>query len=338
VSGGQRARIAIARALYQDKDLIIMDDPLSALDVNVGESILKQTILQQLHGKTRLIAIHNITYLKHFDKILFIDKGTIRYFGTYNELVKLREFEELVKILQDTSLFQSKDNLEAEIKHHDILEPDEEEVERIDGDSQLMETKMTDNTKITENNQDQSLKTKADASKTTTATNMENELKEKGEVNLKLFFKYLTLGRAMFLLFPFLGATLYIVFSAYRYFFYNEQGALPPETFDRNYFMKVTIILEIGFVTFGTLRGFFCLMFGLDVSRKLNSLIIFRMMHASVIKDKFLLQCDFQHPVEHDPAVNAIIALPHCVLVRVFRHYFQNAASVHKVLQRSHST
>lgn len=284
VSGGQRARIAIARALYQDKNLIIMDDPLSALDVNVGDTIFRQTILQQLHGKTRLIAIHNISYLKYFDKILFLDKGTIRYFGGYNDLVKLQEFAELVRILQETSLFQSKDQLEAEAKHHDILEPDKQEVESVDDDPQLHETKITDETRITESQEDKLLKTKTEISKTTTQMNIDEELKEKGEVNLKLFFKYLRLGRAIFLLFPMLGASMYIVFSAYRYFFYNEQGDLPPEQFNRSYFMKVTIILEIGFVTFGTLRGFFCLMFGLDVSRKLNSLIIFRMMHASVIK------------------------------------------------------
>ena len=48
LSGGQKVRLNIARALYSQADIIIMDDPLSALDLHVGEQIMKHTILKEV--------------------------------------------------------------------------------------------------------------------------------------------------------------------------------------------------------------------------------------------------------------------------------------------------
>ena len=48
LSGGQKLRISLARAIYSDRDIIIFDDPLSSLDAHVGKSIFKETICQFL--------------------------------------------------------------------------------------------------------------------------------------------------------------------------------------------------------------------------------------------------------------------------------------------------
>lgn len=91
LSGGQRTRVTLARALYQDPEIYLFDDPLSALDGNVGEYLMQETIKKQLAGKTRLIITHAMHFLKYADKVYYVDKGRIIFKGTY-EMIKKEDF------------------------------------------------------------------------------------------------------------------------------------------------------------------------------------------------------------------------------------------------------
>lgn len=79
LSGGQRARISLARAIYNDADIYLLDDPLSAVDAHVGRRIWNEVILNYLHnrGKTVLIASHQVHYFEDCNRILTIDNGKI---------------------------------------------------------------------------------------------------------------------------------------------------------------------------------------------------------------------------------------------------------------------
>lgn len=283
LSGGQRIRVGLARALYQDANLILMDDPLSALDINVGEHIFRETILGHLQAKTRVVTLHNIAYLKYFDKVIFMDNGYIRYFGSYESFTQMQECQELSKIMKETSLLQSQtsdqNNLSDDQSAPKITKNEIREVKNMKPKKQIQSGILPSQAKMTieQNISDMNNETQSIARK-----NIETEMKEKSSIDLRLFFSYLKLGRFSVLLFPVLGAIVFMVLTVYRLYFYNQQGSLPPEQFDKVYFLKVLIILEIVFALASTVRGFFCLMFGLDVSRKLNSLIIFRIIHASI--------------------------------------------------------
>ena len=87
LSGGQKARLSIARAIYADKDIYLFDDPLSALDVHVGEKIMKNCIIDHLKGKTRLLVTHSLNFLDVSDKIIIMKNGEISWQGNY-ELFK----------------------------------------------------------------------------------------------------------------------------------------------------------------------------------------------------------------------------------------------------------
>ena len=65
LSGGQKARISLARAMYTNKDIFILDDPISALDANVGQNIMKNCIVDFLKNKTRILVTHALQYLKY---------------------------------------------------------------------------------------------------------------------------------------------------------------------------------------------------------------------------------------------------------------------------------
>lgn len=79
LSGGQRARIALARAIYNDSDIYFLDDPLSAVDAHVGLRIWNEAIIGYLiaQGKTVLIASHQTQYFKDCHRILTITHGKI---------------------------------------------------------------------------------------------------------------------------------------------------------------------------------------------------------------------------------------------------------------------
>jgi ATP-binding cassette, subfamily C (CFTR/MRP), member 1 len=87
VSGGQKARINIARAAYNDADIVLLDDPLSAVDAHVGRVLLEQCICGLMGKKTRILVTHQLHVLPRADRIFMMHQGKIVEQGTYNELI-----------------------------------------------------------------------------------------------------------------------------------------------------------------------------------------------------------------------------------------------------------
>ena len=86
LSGGQQARLGLARAVYQEKDIYLLDDPISALDAHVRMNIMKNVVNGMLKDKTRILVTHAIDFLHMADRIIMMDKGRITAQGTYEEL------------------------------------------------------------------------------------------------------------------------------------------------------------------------------------------------------------------------------------------------------------
>ncbi|XP_054158120.1 ATP-binding cassette sub-family C member 2-like [Oppia nitens] len=88
LSGGQKHRVSLARAVYQDTDVYLLDDPLAAVDAHVAQHLFEHVIGPKglLRQKTRLLATHNIYFLKEMDCIILMSGGRIQDLGTYEEL------------------------------------------------------------------------------------------------------------------------------------------------------------------------------------------------------------------------------------------------------------
>ena len=86
LSGGQKARVSLARAVYADKEIILMDDPISALDANVKKKIFQNVFMGQLKDKTRVLVTHAVDFLHLVDNIILFKEGQIILQGKYDDI------------------------------------------------------------------------------------------------------------------------------------------------------------------------------------------------------------------------------------------------------------
>ena len=97
LSGGQKQRVVIARALYQNPDILAFDEATSALDVNIEKAITDE-ILALKGNKTIFAIAHRLSTLRHCDRILVMDKGEVVDFGSFEELSeRCKMFQTLVQ-------------------------------------------------------------------------------------------------------------------------------------------------------------------------------------------------------------------------------------------------
>lgn len=96
LSGGQRQRVCIARAAYQESDICLLDDPLSAVDAHVGQHLFENCIMSgPLAHRTRILVTHQLDVVHLADLILVMDRdeqnvGHIVQQGTYQVSFNLR--------------------------------------------------------------------------------------------------------------------------------------------------------------------------------------------------------------------------------------------------------
>lgn len=132
LSGGQKARINLARCVYKTADIYLLDDPLSAVDTNVGKHLFDNCIRGFLKNKICILVTHQLQYLKNADKIIIMKEGSILKEGKYKELQSsglnfsklLQEFhteenqvnEKKIKSRQNSEMVDEGENDDQEIE------------------------------------------------------------------------------------------------------------------------------------------------------------------------------------------------------------------------------
>ncbi|CAG4948811.1 unnamed protein product [Parnassius apollo] len=99
LSGGQRARVSLARCVYQNADLYLLDDPLAAVDAKVAQAIYEECIRGFLRDKAVVLVTHHVQYARHADTVCVMRAGRIVAQGSYHELKNgVPEFEKLIEM------------------------------------------------------------------------------------------------------------------------------------------------------------------------------------------------------------------------------------------------
>ena len=125
LSGGQQARISLARAVYADGDLYLLDDPLSAVDFKVGQHIFEKCMKDLLGNKVVLLSSHHQQHMKNAGQVIVLNKGRVLEKGRFTELQE----QGIISSIVDSHFKASMKNntepyetvgLETKEKHDDI--------------------------------------------------------------------------------------------------------------------------------------------------------------------------------------------------------------------------
>ncbi|XP_037945079.1 multidrug resistance-associated protein 4 [Teleopsis dalmanni] len=134
LSGGQRARISLARAVYKPASIYLLDDPLSAVDAHVGRHLFDEVIGPRgrlaNEKATRILVTHQVHFLTEADWIVIIENGRISRQGTYNELARCSDLD-FAKLLERPKSEKNSESENESLNDLSIYEGDD--IPYIDG-------------------------------------------------------------------------------------------------------------------------------------------------------------------------------------------------------------
>ncbi|AEY98471.1 FAGL346Wp [Eremothecium gossypii FDAG1] len=108
LSGGQKARISLARAIYKDRDIYLFDDIISAVDANVAAHITQKCLLDRLQNRTRILATHQLALVQEASRVIFLGQDGSFDMGTPAELhEKNSQFRNLMSLSSQTNAEES---------------------------------------------------------------------------------------------------------------------------------------------------------------------------------------------------------------------------------------
>ncbi len=223
LSGGQKARVSLARALYKNSDIYLLDDPLSAVDAHVGNFILKECFVGYLKDKTRVLVTHKFESLKYVDYIYIFNKGQIVQEGT-------------LEVLQNTEIFQ-------EIKEkYNMINKKEESAQK---EEIVEEIKLTKQPSKEEKAKETPIEDKELLEKLMLA-----EDKEEGAVGMNVWKMYFSYYGGWFFYVIFLIVMIASTISQTGANLWLSYWSDNAEKHSRNYYFAVYVAFGVGFAVF----------------------------------------------------------------------------------------
>ncbi|KAE8392337.1 P-loop containing nucleoside triphosphate hydrolase protein [Aspergillus alliaceus] len=121
LSGGQKQRLSLARAIYSGAELVLLEDPLSAVDATVGRAMRDEALCGLMSDSARVLCTHSIAMARCCDRVVWLDQGRVRAVGTFEQL--LAQEPEFTRLFHGSGHSDDEDD--------DAAEEDEEEVDEM---------------------------------------------------------------------------------------------------------------------------------------------------------------------------------------------------------------
>eukprot|EP01113_Clastostelium_recurvatum_P044174 TRINITY_DN7427_c1_g1_i6.p1 TRINITY_DN7427_c1_g1~~TRINITY_DN7427_c1_g1_i6.p1 ORF type:complete len:959 (+),score=198.39 TRINITY_DN7427_c1_g1_i6:281-2878(+) len=184
LSGGQKQRISLARAVYFKADTYLLDDPLSAVDVHVGQKILNDIIIGLLKDCTRVLVTHQLYALPHADQVIIMKEGRIVKRGPYGEVASI--------LKMDPSILQPKDGNDLGAAEGNGKKEGENTSSSSSSTGETNDTfdKLPSKPDVA-NSSKEKTSSKDDASSPSSSHIIEEEERNSGKVNYRVYMSYL---------------------------------------------------------------------------------------------------------------------------------------------------
>ncbi|KAJ0743495.1 putative ABC-type xenobiotic transporter [Helianthus annuus] len=261
LSGGQKQRIQLARSVYQDSDIYLLDDVFSAVDAHTGSQIFKECVRGVLRDKTILLVTHQVDFLHDVDLILVMRDGMVVQSGKYDELIQSGlDFKDLVSAHESS----------MQLVQTESTEP------------QTVTKSHTSNSNEHTNENQKSQEQSQSSSITGTSKLIEDEERETGRVSLHVYKVYATEAFGWF------GAVLVLLLSvlwqssqmASDYWLAYETSEDQAASFDPKVFIGVYAIIAGAAFVFVLGRTVFSMFLGLETAQKFFKQILHSILHA----------------------------------------------------------
>ncbi|XP_077995245.1 ATP-binding cassette sub-family C member 9-like [Glandiceps talaboti] len=267
LSGGQKQRVSVGRSIYYNSDIVILDDPLSALDVHVGQQLFHEGIMELLIEKKRtvLLVTHQLQYLQYADKVIVMDNGKVNLQGCLKEIAE--EDPQLYAKWQETINLISESENES-----DKEETAEEERKR------LLKQVSVISVKDDEKEDDASGKL------------IEKEERERGSVSWRVYLTYAKAVRIPAVILIFVLATLQMAAMVATNFWLSEWSEAGANTTgntteedifdDLVYYIGGYAGLSISSILLGLVSGACNVMFALYAAKRIHIGLLRNIVHA----------------------------------------------------------
>mmetsp|Transcript_1249 Transcript_1249/g.1271 ORF Transcript_1249/g.1271 Transcript_1249/m.1271 type:complete len:1427 (+) Transcript_1249:173-4453(+) len=276
LSGGQKARINLARAVYADKDIVLLDDVLSAVDARVGKHIMNNCMLGLLKDKTRILATHQLSLIGTADRIIFLNgDGTIDV-GTLEELsANNADFKKLMTFNSQTDDSDDEDEEEV-VEDEEIIENEKELIQR-----QLSKTQTHKSTA----NDDESIERDYNKNNLKDGKLFEEEEKAVNGISFDVYKNYIKHGSGIFKTYGIVPVIISaVVLATFCQLFTNTwlsfwtENRFPnrPDRFYIGFYVMFTILA----FTFLTLEFVLLAYMTNRASRSLNVIAVNKVLHA----------------------------------------------------------
>jgi ABC-type multidrug transport system fused ATPase/permease subunit len=299
LSGGQKARVGLARAVYSDADIYLLDDPLSAVDAHVGKHLFEECILKLKEMNKCIIFVTNaLHFVKHSTKIYVLKDGHVAESGNYVQLLKRGNlFTDMINTLKETGnsaglAVTEEDGDEVPIAVaepiHEINLLDDDEPSEKQRQKELIADDVKTRAKSSSFSGQGSEKKKSNPQETkkvekpsaSTGKLISTEDQEVGDVDFKVYLKWSTAAGGVMV-----GVILICLFYAVEIITMSASWWLSFWSQHRNsgspwFYLGIYILINFGIVVVGLVREVYVRLRSLDASRELFHELLSAVLYA----------------------------------------------------------